>query len=404
VARANAIESLVPFRPVLARTFSQADDVRASVRAYVGAPYGASNVVLNAQICRPGESEAWWNSEETLTPDRFSTGREAEYSVRLPLELLLAGEYRLRATAAWADRIPRVIRELDVVVREPDAPAQPATPSAPALKALSMASDSVLRRVVQYAERYINELPDFVAEEDYEQSVRPVPARLDYTTTRRSAVTHRHLRSDFLLVRVPGEPYPLPFRDVFEVDGRTVRDRDDRLQRLFIRMPPDAKNKARTILSEGVRYNIGSVYRNINQPVLPLLFMQPQTIRGFRYTEKGTETVDDITALRLDYVETGRPTIIRQEGTNRDMPSTGSIWVTPESGRVVRTLLRTGDGLFVMDTTVDYRLVDAMDTWMPTLMQELYTTPAELIFGKATYQNFRRFRVRTDETMAIPKK
>jgi hypothetical protein len=67
-------------------------------------------------------------------------------------------------------------------------------------------------------------------------------------------------------------------------------------------------------------------------------------------------------------------------------------------------LPRTGDGLFVMDTTVDYRLVDAMDKWMPTLMQELYTTPAELIFGKATYQNFRRFRVRTDETIAIPKK
>jgi hypothetical protein len=44
------------------------------------------------------------------------------------------------------------------------------------------------------------------------------------------AAEHRELRSDFLLAKLPGEERWIPFRDVFEVDGTPVRDREERLK------------------------------------------------------------------------------------------------------------------------------------------------------------------------------
>ena len=48
------------------------------------------------------------------------------------------------------------------------------------------------------------------------------------------AKVERRLRSDMLLVQLPGATAWLGFRDVFEVDGEPVRDRDARLQELFL--------------------------------------------------------------------------------------------------------------------------------------------------------------------------
>ena len=55
------------------------------------------------------------------------------------------------------------------------------------------------------------------------------------------------MRSDLLLVRVPGRDGWLPFRDVYEVDGRAVRDRSERLKKLFIEAPETAVNAATQI-------------------------------------------------------------------------------------------------------------------------------------------------------------
>ena len=45
---------------------------------------------------------------------------------------------------------------------------------------------------------------------------------------------HRDLRSDFLLVKSPETQALVPFRDVIQVDGITVRDREARLAKLFL--------------------------------------------------------------------------------------------------------------------------------------------------------------------------
>jgi hypothetical protein len=78
--------------------------------------------------------------------------------------------------------------------------------------------DLALARLFAYADAYERQYSMLVAEEDYRQSAPKGGLRL---------------RSDLLLVRpTPVEEW-VSFRDVFEVDGRPVRDREERLRRLL---------------------------------------------------------------------------------------------------------------------------------------------------------------------------
>ena len=256
----------------------------------------------------------------------------------------------------------------------------------------------LLDRATSYMSAYLASFSSVVVEETYEQIVSTPPMAF-----RPGFVASRRLRSDLLLVQLPGHTGWTPFRDVFEVDGKAVRDRDDRLKKLFLEMPPDALTTARTILDEGARYNIGRVYRNINQPMLPLVFLLPQHVSHFKFTPRGEDEVEGVRASRVDYEETARPTLILQDKTNHDMPVSGSFWIDPTTGRVVKVRLETSDGHFRMQETVIYRQDSTLGLWAPAEMRETYASVGERIYGKATYANFRRFQVKTDTRIRTPK-
>src|SRR5580692_7235154 len=78
---------------------------------------------------------------------------------------------------------------------------------------------------------------------------------------------HRELNSDLLLVRPKGADRWVQFRDVFEVDGQPVHDRDQRLAKLFLSPGSGISDQAWQIADESARYNIGNLQRNINVPV-----------------------------------------------------------------------------------------------------------------------------------------
>src|SRR5688572_5547832 len=69
--------------------------------------------------------------------------------------------------------------------------------------------------------RFVQDFANVVAEESMRQEYR--------------AGSKRQLKSDFLLVKHPGQDRVfLAFRDVTEVNGRPVRDQQDRLTKLFM--------------------------------------------------------------------------------------------------------------------------------------------------------------------------
>ena len=107
----------------------------------------------------------------------------------------------------------------------------------------------LLPRIHAYVERFQRELPSIVAEEHYVQVVTnplspddsepgsPKPPGEPYRKFPDS-FKQRVLRSDVLMITVPGTIGWVSFRDVFEVDGQRIRDREDRL--LDLLRSPDA--------------------------------------------------------------------------------------------------------------------------------------------------------------------
>ncbi len=306
------------------------------------------------------------------------------------------------AAARWVSRddpLPALVAPLPTPASDPTGgaaatPVRGASPTAgggrrdPELEA-------ILARMSEYLDTYLKEFSNVVAEEDYHQRV------LAWNNMAREVV---HLRSDLLLVRTGDRDGWTPFRDVFEVNSVPVRDRQDRLRRLFLERPGAALAEAHRITEEGARYNIGPIERTINLPTLPLLFLGPTRLPSFRFERRGEDTVEGLGVLRIDYEEVGRPTVIRDRaGVNR--PSVGSLWVDPATGRVVKTSLRNSGKSVRLDATVLYRRSDALGLWVPAEMSETYRmlSSRESVVGVAKYSNFRRFAVDTEVTISTPK-
>src|SRR5581483_8029322 len=114
-----------------------------------------------------------------------------------------------------------------------------------------------------------------VAEESYRQQVRiPSVGRDARGFPTDATVQRRDLRSDVLLVRAPAGDRWIQFPDVFEVDGKPVRDREERLTRLFLQPSADAARQEEDIAAASARYNIGGVNRTVNMPMLALAVLE----------------------------------------------------------------------------------------------------------------------------------
>ncbi len=116
-ARADALAAVLPFTPSLAREFRPSDDVAAFVRVYRGTGSGSQPVRMATALERAGEETILWRVEEERPASTFGRAGETEYRVRLPLDQLAAGTYRLRITAARAGDLVGAQREIDFRVR-----------------------------------------------------------------------------------------------------------------------------------------------------------------------------------------------------------------------------------------------------------------------------------------------
>jgi hypothetical protein len=232
----------------------------------------------------------------------------------------------------------------------------------------------------------------------YEKTFSVVVAEESYVQTLRRNVGAdrlRTLRSDVLQTSI-GQDDWVAFRDVFEVDGQPVRDRDTRLQKLFLEAPAQAIAQTRRIVDESARYNLGSLKRNINVPTMALTYLrQPNQVRSV-FSRTGRQNVDGVRAVILRFVEKDKPTIVRSG--SRDLPATGRFWIDPESGRVLKTEVAIAGAGTPAKITVTYGPVAKLATWAPVLMKEEYDG-RETIRGVATYSNFRQFSVAVAEVI-----
>jgi hypothetical protein len=266
---------------------------------------------------------------------------------------------------------------------------------------------AILARVSDYVVHYENTIQGIVAEEHYVQ---------DSDKADRPFVTHRELKSDLLLVRADGPNFGyVQFRDVFEVDGDAVRDRSDRLTKLFLNPSLSSRRQAAELMNESSRYNIGSIERNVNVPLVALMLLDPMYQMRFKYSvsseHKGTPRglpkspaftlVAD--AWEIDFEEVVTPTVIRGDDY-QDAKSHGRIWVDPDTSQVLLTELVVEAKTVRSTFRVSFRSEPVAGLPVPVEMRETYTAKKRFytLEGTATYSNFRQFSVTTVESVGEP--
>jgi VWFA-related protein len=278
-----------------------------------------------------------------------------------------------------------------------DASRAPAPPEDPP-SAREAELQVTLARVVDYVEAYERQYSGLVAEEEYRQATRGKNARL---------------KSDYLLVKPDQSSQWISFRDVYEVDGVAVRDRDDRLRRLFLDPGVGISVQLQAIRDESARYNLGLVERNINVPLFLLQFLRDENRPRSRFKLGARREVDGHRTVRLEFEERVRPTIIT-DIQGRDVAAKGWFLVDETTGAIVETVLKIEENGSTGEIRVAFRHDPALGMWVPAEMSELYQALTQrslsgapraetLVEGTAKYTKFRRFQVKTEEKLVIPK-
>jgi hypothetical protein len=240
---------------------------------------------------------------------------------------------------------------------------------------------ALVERAGRYVEAYRQEFSAVVSEELQVQRLLQADGRISKT---------RELKSDFLLVKT-GAAVTQAFRDVIEVDGKPVRNREDRLRKLFLETPKTAVDQARAIAAESRRHNIG-VQRNGNSPLLPLMVLEPRRATGFRF---------DMTGASLTFEEFRSPSLLsaHRNGIRTDLMSRGSFEIEADSGRVLAAELTAIGSAPNHAATFAVRYAEdpKLKLMVPVEVRESYWVPAkpkdDRLEVLCTYTNFRRFQV-----------
>jgi hypothetical protein len=266
---------------------------------------------------------------------------------------------------------------------------------------------ALLTRAGAYVVDFQRQLSGVVAEEQYVQDVRYPLSTGNRLNLR--ALTHRELKSDLLMVKPVGGDRWMQFRDVFDVDGKPVRDRNERLMQLFVSPSASSASQAQRIVEESTRYNIGNLQRTVNLPVFALLILDPENQPRFVF--KRTDRSDPLLGQRtakladdlwvIEYQEVHKHTMIRTTN-GRDLSARGRFWIEPGSGRVIASELIAEDLTIRGTIDVDYQLEPTIGLLVPLTMRERYEIRRDgsRVDGEASYSHFRQFQVNVDEKLA----
>ncbi|HYB96149.1 MAG TPA: hypothetical protein VEC39_14345 [Vicinamibacterales bacterium] len=259
---------------------------------------------------------------------------------------------------------------------------------------------TILASAMRYAVNYEQRFALLAADEHYVQEIHRPPnpgSNLSRSNPGGGmqgggAINQQVIKSDFLLVQLGGDGEGwMPFRDTYEVKGRKVRNRDERLLKLFTSNDKARFEKAAQYSNEAAKYNLGNVARTINIPTLAMMFLHPRVNERFEFTDGGEENLNGRILRKAVFKEVARPTLIRTS-RGRDLALTGFLWIDPFNGTVVKTEMNAADPQVRCQVTVTFRRDQELDLWVPEKMDEYYKAYSGLddILATATYSNVRR--------------
>lgn len=259
---------------------------------------------------------------------------------------------------------------------------------------------TVLSSAMRYAMNYEQRFALLAADELYVQELQRPPnpgSNLSRSNPGGGmqgggAINQLIIKSDFLLVQLGGDGEGwMPFRDAYEVKGRKLRDRNDRLLKLFMSNDKERFEKAARYNDDTHKHNLGNVARTINIPTLAMMFLHPRVNERFEFTDGGEDNIGGRIVRKAIYKEVARPTLIKTS-RGRDLALTGFLWIDPLSGTVIKSELNAADPIVRCQVVVNFRRDEGLDLWVPEKMEEYYKAYSGLddILATATYTNVRR--------------
>ena len=238
----------------------------------------------------------------------------------------------------------------------------------------------LMRKAGVYVDWFVRRFSNVVGEEDYEQ-------RFSVATRRRM------LKSEFMLVAYPGDAkHVITFRDIREVDGKPVRDQQDRITRLFLEPFNSAVRRAQDIHREGLRLSVDN--GRVMDPLAVIVYLQPAYQTGFRVSRGGIarDLGPTIREVSLTPIQDRSKTLLKP----------ARAWVAEDTGAVVKTELRSGFGVRSEITTTTFAMDPTLQMPVPAEMRDEMPRGRDDFIGVAKYSKFRRFTVRTDEAVDVP--
>jgi hypothetical protein len=261
-----------------------------------------------------------------------------------------------------------------------------------------VALPDLLTRAGRYVTSYQVDFAAVVGHENYVQTY--THRRLAYPLP--TTITRRALNAELAFGWFPNQQAWFGFRDVYEVDGRRIANRERRTSRLFFE--DRSGNQLKRVLDESARFNLGPIRRNFNVPMLPLLFLESSNQARLRFElQEEMEPVDGIWAAVVRYMEIAVPTFIQHN--NRNAPAEGRFWIEPDTGRIVRSALRVEHDAVDVRIATWYRPDERLGLLVPARMHEVYDDRRRLdehVECWATYSRFQRFETETKIHAAPP--
>ncbi len=209
-----------------------------------------------------------------------------------------------------------------------------------------------------------------------------------------------------------GKPWA-EFRAMTSVDGRAAGAERPTLSRLFVADGGWSLDDARAVTSESGRAAVAGfpdyiVYlpRVVNTPALPLLVLHPANAARFSFRKTGEDSIERTKVWKVEYRELRAPTLYSTPisgSQEAGCPASGTIWIDPASGEVVRAMLQCLPAQApecVDQVTVTYRRDPKLGVRVPAEMLERPEGPSgrgsfngvgsAWVEQKCTYSNVRR--------------
>jgi hypothetical protein len=253
--------------------------------------------------------------------------------------------------------------------------------------------NSVVQRATEYVTQYEAELGNLIGSEEYIQNaVWLAPTTRGATTVAKRM--QRRVSSDFLMIQVIPEWAAL--RKVNRVDGLTVKEAEPAFEDAFDNSPEANQKRLLAMKAESTAYNIGDIIRDINVPTVALKVLRESEVSRFAFERLGSRKIEGVQTWAVHFREKAAPTlVIGPKGDS--LYSTGTFWVEPETGRVLRTEFNVENQFAPLRVkariVVTYAAGKNMKMLVPSLMSEHYESEFNTIDCQAFYSNFRPFEV-----------